>query len=64
MDNKKEDSREVSERITAIIYSNPELRELYKTDKNQAILEAKMIMFENAESESMPLTSENNSPRR
>ena len=45
------------ERITAIIFSDPELRELYSTNKQEAILEAKIRMFENAETESVPLTS-------
>ena len=45
------------ERITAIIFSEPELRELYSTNKQEAILQAKIRMFENAETESVPLTS-------
>lgn len=45
------------ERITAIIFSDPELRELYSTNKQEAILQAKIRMFENAETESVPLTS-------
>lgn len=57
------------ERITSIIYSDPELRELYTTNKDEAILQAKIRMFENAELDSVPLTSikeseeENYSPR-
>lgn len=45
------------ERITAIIYSDPELRELYATDRDEAITQARIRMFENAETESVPLTS-------
>ena len=48
-----------AERITAIIYSDPELRGLYNTNKEEAILQAKIKMFENAETESVPLTSTN-----
>ena len=50
-------SMDEEERITAIIYSDPELRELYVTDKEAAITQARIIMFENAETESVPLTS-------
>ena len=46
-----------AERITAIIYSNPELRELYSTEKEEAILQARIKMFEDAETEFVPLTS-------
>lgn len=45
------------ERITSIIFSDPELRELYSTNKQEAILQARIRMFENAETESVPLTS-------
>ena len=36
------------ERITAIIFIDSELRELYSTNKQEAILQAKIRMFENA----------------
>lgn len=49
------------ERITAIIYSDPELRELYRTNKEEAILRAKIQMFENAETDEVPLTSSKDS---
>lgn len=54
---KRSKSMDEEERITAIIYSDPELRELYVTDKAAAITQARIIMFENAETESVPLTS-------
>lgn len=55
------------ERITAIIYSDPELRELYATDRDAAITQARISMYENAETEFIPLTSKPNDggfPRR
>jgi hypothetical protein len=61
----EEDVKEMdeSERITAIIYSDPELRELYQTDKDQAIQEARVRMYENAETDEIPLTVGDRGPR-
>ena len=54
---KKFEQIDEEERITAIIYSDPELRELYSTNKDEAITQARIKMFENAETDSVPLTT-------
>ncbi len=59
-DNKSFQQMNEEERITAIIYSDPELRELYSTNKEEAIAQARIKMFENAEIDSVPLTTKRN----